>query len=513
MPAMRYISWFKDIGLADRPKVGGKGGSLGELHRAGITVPPGFIVRTEAFEGFIDELERREPVRTRVEGLAADELKETGAVSRELRARIEDASLPVDLQQEIRDAYGRLGESEAPPAVAVRSSATTEDAADASFAGLQDTYLWVTRADAVMRKIQSCWASLYSVESLSYRRRHGIAESTVAMAVVVQTMVDARTAGVMFTRSPVSGDRSVVAIEGAWGLGSALVGGEVTPDRWVVGKITGEISVREISDKAIRHARSPSGGVEELPVEKSLRREPCLSDEELQSLRAIGRQVERHYGRPQDIEWAIDRHTQRILLLQSRPETVWSNKDGQAGSTTRVSRPALACHEDFWRTKVTLTAADVAEIMRIVEQSKFDELNLEIDGVKLTLRRAGAAGAFTRSVTRPAGPSDAMAAPGADSPAARTAAGAAAPAPVDPNVRDITSPMLGTFYRAPKPGAAPFVEIGSAVDEESVIAIIEVMKLMNTVRAGVKGVVTEILPADEALVEFGEVLMRARVDA
>ena len=211
----------------------------------------------------------------------------------------------------------------------MRSSATTEDAADASFAGLQDTYLWVTQIETVMRKIRSCWASLYSLESLSYRRRQGIAESTVAMAVVVQSMVDARTAGVMFTRSPISGDRSVITIEGAWGLGSALVSGEVTPDRWVVAKITGEISVRDISDKAIRHARSPAGGVEELPVEESQRREPCLSDQELDALRAIGRQIERHYGRAQDIEWAIDRHTQQILLLQSRPETVWSNKENQ----------------------------------------------------------------------------------------------------------------------------------------------------------------------------------------
>jgi len=336
----QYISWFRDIGLDDRPKVGGKGGSLGELHRAGINVPPGFVVRTEAFEGFIDALERRSPLRARIEGLAADDLEEMGAVSRELRTRIEDAPLPADLLQEIRDAYDRLSGG-SPPAVAVRSSATTEDAADASFAGLQDTYLWVTQADSVIRKIRSCWASLYSLESLSYRLRHGIAESTVAMAVVVQTMVDARTAGVMFTRSPISGDRSVIAIEGAWGLGSALVGGEVTPDRWVVAKITGEISVRDISDKAIRHAQSPVGGVEELPVEESLRREPCLSDQELDSLRAIGRQVERHYGRPQDIEWAIDRHTQRILLLQSRPETVWSNKDDQKAEVTRVTDPLL----------------------------------------------------------------------------------------------------------------------------------------------------------------------------
>ena len=341
MPVAKYISWFRDIGLDDRPKVGGKGGSLGELHRAGINVPPGFVVRTEAFEGFIDALERGSPVRARVEGLAADELEQTRAVSRELRARIEDAPLPAELQQEMRDAYGYLGESGRPPPVAVRSSATTEDSADASFAGLQDTYLWVTQADSVMCKIRSCWASLYSPESLSYRRRLGIAESTVAMAVVVQTMVDARTAGVMFTRSPISGDRSVITIEGAWGLGSALVSGEVTPDRWVVAKITGEISVREISDKAIRHAQSPLGGVEELPVEESLRREPCLSDEELQSLRGIGRQIERHYGRPQDIEWAIDRHTQQILLLQSRPETVWSNKDNQTAAITRVSDPLL----------------------------------------------------------------------------------------------------------------------------------------------------------------------------
>jgi pyruvate,water dikinase len=338
VPESKYISWFHDIGLVDRPKVGGKGGSLGELHRAGIKVPPGFVVRTEAFEGFIDALERRSPVRACVEGLAADELDGMGAVSHELRARIENSPLAADLQQEIGDAYERLGEPL--PAVAVRSSATTEDSADASFAGLQDTYLWVTHSNSLIDKIRSCWASLYSLESLSYRRRHGIAESTVAMAVVVQIMVDARAAGVMFTRSPISGDRSVISIEGAWGLGSALVSGEVTPDHWVVAKITGEISVREISDKAIRHARSPAGGVEELAVEESIRREPCLSDGELQSLRAIGRRVERHYGRPQDIEWAIDRHTQEIMLLQSRPETVWSNKDNQAAAT-RATDPLL----------------------------------------------------------------------------------------------------------------------------------------------------------------------------
>ncbi|MGC1523367.1 MAG: acetyl-CoA carboxylase biotin carboxyl carrier protein [Steroidobacteraceae bacterium] len=153
---------------------------------------------------------------------------------------------------------------------------------------------------------------------------------------------------------------------------------------------------------------------------------------------------------------------------------------------------------------MTLTAADVAEIMRIVEQSKFDELNLEIGGVKLTLRRAGASGEFVPSVTPQPGGMDAASAAAPRPTAASVAA--------DAGSRNIASPMLGTFYRAPKPGSAPFVDTGSLVDEDSVVGIIEVMKLMNTVRAGVKGVITEILAADETLVEYGEVLMRARVD-
>jgi pyruvate,water dikinase len=181
-------------------------------------------------------------------------------------------------------------------------------------------------ADQALASLRTCWASLYSVESITYRLKHRFPEAGVHMAVVVQTMVDARTAGVMFTRSPTTGDRSVVAIEGAWGLGSAVVGGEVTPDRWVVAKITGEITVRDISDKHILHRPAQGGGVEDEAVADEKRREACLNDAELLALRDIGRKVERHYGRPQDIEWAVDREG-RILLLQSRPETVWSAKE------------------------------------------------------------------------------------------------------------------------------------------------------------------------------------------
>ena len=334
MHPIGHVSWFADIGLADRPHVGGKGGSLGELQRAGITVPPGFVVRTSAFERFIAALEATAPVRSTVEALDADDLGAIDACSRLLRRRIEEAALPAELAAEIASAYAALvGDRQT--AVAVRSSATTEDAADASFAGLQDTYLWVTTVADVQARLRSCWGSLYSVESISYRRRRGIPEPAVAMAVVVQSMVNARTAGVMFTRSPTTGDRSVITVESAWGLGSAVVGGEVTPDRWVIGKVTGEISVRTISEKAIEHVPLANGGVESISVAEHQRRIPSMSDDELQALRVIGRKVERHYGTAQDVEWAVDRHSGEILLLQSRPETVWSAKDA-----TPVAKPA-----------------------------------------------------------------------------------------------------------------------------------------------------------------------------
>lgn len=321
------IGWFSDIGLDDRPHVGGKGGSLGELQRAGIDVPPGFVVKTSAFDRFVQALEREAPLRARIEALDPDNLEALGTCCGEIRARVEHALLPPDVSDEISSAHRALCELGRQDPVAVRSSATTEDAIDASFAGLQDTYLWVTDLDQTLHKVRSCWASLYSLESVAYRRRRGLPEEGVAMAVVVQKMVDARSAGVMFTRSPITGDRSVITIEGAWGLGSAVVGGEVTPDRWVVSKVTGEISIREVSEKLIRHRPSTGGGIESVSVAEDLRRVPCLSDDELDVLRDIGRRIERRYGRPQDIEWAIENNTEKILLLQSRPETVWSAKD------------------------------------------------------------------------------------------------------------------------------------------------------------------------------------------
>jgi pyruvate, water dikinase len=334
MRSSENISWFADITLKDRPRVGGKGGSLGELARAGIGVPPGFVVCTSAFERFLDALDKEGPIRPYVESLDELDLEAITDASKKLRARLEKAPLPMDVQADLLTAHAELCGGDPDSPVAVRSSATCEDAEDASFAGLQDTYLWVTGAAATLQSVRSCWASLYSVSSIAYRRKHHLPEAGVAMAVVIQRMVNARAAGVMFTRSPLTGDRSVITIEGAWGLGSAVVSGEVTPDRFVIAKITGEISVRKISEKHIQHLPAPEGGIKESEIPQELRQTPCLRDEEIAALKNIGCRVERLYGRPQDIEWAVDRAGE-IFLLQSRPETVWSARE-----PAPVARPA-----------------------------------------------------------------------------------------------------------------------------------------------------------------------------
>jgi len=321
------VAWFKNVGIADRPTVGGKGGSLGELTRAGIAVPPGFVVTTSAFEQFLEALEARAPVRSKVAALDPNDLGAATRLSEDLRRRVIEEPMPEAVEQAIRAAHAELCPNGEP--VAVRSSATTEDAEDASFAGLQDTFLWVLTPNQMVAKVRECWGSLYSVESMTYRLKHGLPEDGVAMAVVVQQMVDAMCAGVMFTRSPLTGDKSVITIEGAWGLGSAVVSGEVTPDRWVLGKITGEISVRDISDKHARQVPAEHGGIHEVANEAAIASQPCLTDDQLMALREVGRKIERHYGKPQDIEWALDQQG-NVLLLQSRPETVWSAKDAAA---------------------------------------------------------------------------------------------------------------------------------------------------------------------------------------
>jgi pyruvate, water dikinase len=340
--------------------VGGKAASLGELTRAGIAVPPGFAVTTAAFTAALAAVDADGALRAGLQALAAGETAQIARAAAAFRVLVAAAPLPADVAAAVAAGYAALAAAAdsgaAGPDVAVRSSATVEDSAQASFAGLQDTYLGVSGADSVLDHVRRCWASLYNDESVAYRRRLGLPEAGVAMAVVVQLMVAPRAAGVMFTRSPVTGDRSVVAVEATWGLGSALVSGDVTPDSWVISKVTGEITTRRVSPKSKIHQYIPAGstdrptgsaggGVRVTDAAPSLRDAPCLTDDEIRGLAAAARRVEAHYGVPQDIEWALLDGDQdpaaRIVLLQSRPETVWAARTSAPAGTPK---PRAADH-------------------------------------------------------------------------------------------------------------------------------------------------------------------------
>jgi pyruvate,water dikinase len=336
-----YLTWFRDISLADRPSVGGKGASLGELTRAGISVPPGFVVTTSAFEAALASIDPQGAIRSAIERVDGADHAAISAVAEPIRERFAAAALPEELVRAVVTAYRELAGSDGP--VAVRSSATSEDSAEASFAGLQDTHLCVQGAESLIRSLCGCWASLYCLESVTYRLRLGLPERQVAMGVVVQRMLDSRSSGVMFTRSPLTGDRSVIAIEASLGLGSALVGGEVTPDKYVISKVTGEIVQRTVSAKMLRHVPTGNGGVRVEPLEGDPSIQPALDDVEIHALADIGKRVEAHYGSAQDIEWAVAPDSagrQQIYLLQSRPETVWARRDGPP-----VAKPAARAYD------------------------------------------------------------------------------------------------------------------------------------------------------------------------
>jgi pyruvate,water dikinase len=335
----------------DPAVVGGKGASLGELTRAGVAVPPGFVVTAGAFAAAMAAIDPSGALRAELSALDAADLTAIAASAARLRALVTGAPLPDDVDAAIAVGYANLGTGASAREilintdVAVRSSATVEDSAEASFAGLQDTYLGVSGLPSVHDHVRRCWASLYNDESVAYRRRLRLPEAGVSMAVVVQRMVAPRAAGVMFTRSPVTGDRSVVAIEATWGLGSALVSGDVTPDSFIISKVTGEITTRRVARKIKIHGyRSNGPGVTVSDTPASLREAPSLTDDEIRALTAIGRRVEAHYRTPQDIEWALldgdgADAADRVVLLQSRPETVWAARE-QAPAGAPKPRPA-----------------------------------------------------------------------------------------------------------------------------------------------------------------------------
>ncbi|MCW2643914.1 MAG: pyruvate, water dikinase [Pseudonocardiales bacterium] len=328
---MRNVIWFDTFSADERACLGGKSASLGELMNAGLPVPPGFAVTTHAFRSAREGSGVVEAIRARLDGLDPSDVHDVTTRAAAVRELIMSWPLPEPIGAEIRAAYQQLCEQiqVADVPVAVRSSATSEDSPDASFAGEHDTYLWVRGGDQVISNVRRCWASLFTDRAVSYRVEMGYSHLDVEMCVAVQKMVRPRAAGVAFTLNPGDGDRSTIAIDSAWGFGEGVVSGEVTPDNFLVDKVIGSISRRTVSAKTHAFRLGDDEQVHRVELAPEEQREPSLTDDEIAAIAKLARAAERHYGCPQDIEWALDEDLSdgaNVVLLQARPETVWSKK-------------------------------------------------------------------------------------------------------------------------------------------------------------------------------------------
>ncbi|WP_338675201.1 PEP/pyruvate-binding domain-containing protein [Streptomyces sp. SCSIO 30461] len=328
-----YTTPFDSGADAATARFGGKCAGLLTMTAAGLPVPTGFALTTDAFGALLDGGGLRAEIETVLAGIDVTDTADTEARAVEVRRLVTEWPVPSPVAAAVTSAYQALGEAGDTP-VAVRSSAGMEDLPAMSFAGQYDTYLWVRGADAVLDAVRGCWASLWTARGISYRIARGVSERGLAMAVGVQRMVDARTAGVALTLNPSDGDPSKIVIDATWGLGGPIVSGEMTPDHYVVDKVL-LVPVRTtVSRKHQELVAAPDRGtLVRRPVENARREVTCLASAEVTAVARLAKAVESYYGCPQDIEWAIDRApaplpdgSPRVLLLQTRPETVWSSR-------------------------------------------------------------------------------------------------------------------------------------------------------------------------------------------
>ncbi|WP_456434908.1 phosphoenolpyruvate synthase [Methanopyrus sp.] len=319
---MKYVRWFEEISKDDVDVAGGKGANLGEMTQAGLPVPPGFVVLSTAYNEFLERTGLEEKIKEILSSHDLSDNDELQEATKEIQRLIVEAEMPEEIREEIVKAYRELCEKvgKEEEFVAVRSSATAEDLPEASFAGQQETFLNVRGEENVVKYVQKCWASLFTPRAVAYREEQGFEHPDVSIAVVVQKMVDSKKSGVMFTVHPYTGDRDKMVIEAVWGLGEAVVSGEVTPDTYIVDKNTFEVIEEQISEQEWMYTKDPETGETvkaEVPEDKRDARK--LTDEEIKELAEIGVAVEEHYGFPQDIEWAIEGG--EVYVLQSRPVT------------------------------------------------------------------------------------------------------------------------------------------------------------------------------------------------
>ena len=332
----QFLLWFEQLERKDVDIVGGKSSSLGEMTaKTDVPVPYGFATTAYAYRYFIKESGLEEKMRSILSELTD---VENSALLRDVSARLRDAimaeKMPQDLQDAIGAAYVELGKrvGEENPYVAVRSSATAEDLPDASFAGQQDTYLNVQGAETIIAKVKECYASCFTDRAVYYREKQGFDHIEVALSAVVQMMVFSKTSGVMFTVNVATGDDNNILIEAAFGLGEYVVQGTVTPDNYTISKHDHKIIDRCVNEQDIMLVRKKGGDCEEV------RKVQTLTDEQILELADYAKKIEKHYGCYMDMEWGVDERTNKIWILQARPETVWSRRNKEGGAKVQESK-------------------------------------------------------------------------------------------------------------------------------------------------------------------------------
>ena len=326
---MEYIRCLDAIHQDDVSSAGGKGANLGALVQAGFPVPAGFVVLTPAYQCFVESNGIQDEIEQLAAGISSDELSLAEETSNAIRTLFGQGVMPDEIKEAILAPYAQFGDV----AVAVRSSATAEDLPGASFAGQQETYLNITSPEGVLSAVQQCWSSLWTARALEYRSHQGISANAVSLAVVVQQMVPATAAGILFTANPVTGMRDEVVINAAWGLGEVIVSGQVNPDTITVKKATGTVKQVVIGNKTIMTV-PVEGGTTESAVDATMRQEAVLTSGQIGQLTTLGRDIEQHFSAPQDIEWAIA--GEQIFILQARPIT-----------TLATIQPALRRQEEY----------------------------------------------------------------------------------------------------------------------------------------------------------------------
>ena len=338
----QFLLWFEQLERKDVDIVGGKSSSLGEMTaKTDVPVPYGFATTAYAYRYFIKESGLEEKMRSILSELTD---VENSALLRDVSARLRDAimaeKMPQDLQDAIGAAYVELGKrvGEENPYVAVRSSATAEDLPDASFAGQQDTYMNVQGAETIIAKVKECYASCFTDRAVYYREKQGFDHIEVALSAVVQMMVFSKTSGVMFTVNVATGDDNNILIEAAFGLGEYVVQGTVTPDNYTISKHDHKIIYRCVNEQDIMLVRKKGGDCEEVQVPEELRKVQTLTDEQILELADYAKKIEKHYGCYMDMEWGVDERTNKIWILQARPETVWSRRNKEGGAKVQESK-------------------------------------------------------------------------------------------------------------------------------------------------------------------------------